>query len=598
VVWLALLGVIVLGFAPTSEHASATHEEPFDRGIDRACPHGDPAVPFGDIAGNVHASEIACIAWWGIARGVSEAVYDPSSPVLRDQMASFIARKLEIAGVDVPWDAPAAFADVSSASVHFPAVNALAQLEVVVGHGDDTYRPKDGVRRDQMASFISRSAEHSLGVALTSGEQHFDDVGADSVHFAAVNGLAQAGIVVGRDAQARLYEPRSGVRRDAMASFLGRTVDLLIAEGVLDEPENYEIWALDQGTDIVHVYDAFLREVARIDLGAHAAPEVRTPHMIDFDSQGRYAFVANIGSGNVAVVRTADYEVVDVVDTGAVAHMAAVTPDDSAIWVANIGALTFTEIVADWEAESFTVGRELDVTQDPAWQETFRDIDPAPAPVCHEYTADSRFAYVTLGPGAGGLIVVDLEGEPEIVEAFDPDVVKANCGLALTADGQKMYANWGSPAQTAESPGEWYVFGTDDHTLIGEPRSAGGEITQGIDPHGVRITPDGGLLWQVNRGSHDALIIDTATDEVADEFEFVGDTPDIIDFSPDGRRVFASLRGPNPRSGNPHVATGQTPGFSVLKSATGEVLFTVQPADDLEDSDFHGIGVLSDQRDG
>ena len=43
----------------------------------------------------------------------------------------------------------------------------------------------------------------------------------------------------------------------------------------------------------------------------------------------------------------ADYEVVDVIETGAGAHMAAVTPDDSAVWVANIGARTFTEITLD-----------------------------------------------------------------------------------------------------------------------------------------------------------------------------------------------------------------------------------------------------------
>jgi acetyl-CoA carboxylase carboxyltransferase component len=45
---------------------------------------------------------------------------------------------------------------------------------------------------------------------------------------------------------------------------------------------------------------------------------------------------------------------------------------------------------------------------------------------------------VVLGPAAGGLVVVDLEAL-EIVTAFDPDVVRANCGVQVTADGAKVY---------------------------------------------------------------------------------------------------------------------------------------------------------------
>jgi DNA-binding beta-propeller fold protein YncE len=340
---------------------------------------------------------------------------------------------------------------------------------------------------------------------------------------------------------------------------------------------DHEIWALDQGTNTVHVYDPGLREVGRVALDG----VVDTPHMVDFDSQGRFAFIANTRSGDVAVIRAADRRLVEVVATGATAHMAAVTPDDSAVWVANIGDRTLTEIVVDLDRETFTVGREVDFSADPLYQQTYGDWEAPPGPVCHQYSPDGRFAWVTLGPAAGGLVVVDLEAL-EIVTAFDPDVVRANCGVQVTADGAKVYTNWGSPTQ---DEGEWYVFDAAARTLL---RSGG---SRGVDVHGAVLTPDGAQLWQVNRHTNNAIVVDTASDEVVAEHDFVGDTPDILDFAPDGSRAYVSLRGPDPRSGDPHVATGSTPGFSVVDTASGEVVSTVQPAAGDERSDFHGIAV-------
>ena len=54
---------------------------------------------------------------------------------------------------------------------------------------------------------------------------------------------------------------------------------------------------------------------------------------------------------------------------------------------------------------------------------------------------------------SSGLVVVDVQGA-EIVRFFDPAVVRANCGLALSGDGEKMYANWGGNVAT-DAEGEW-----------------------------------------------------------------------------------------------------------------------------------------------
>jgi hypothetical protein len=130
------------------------------------------------------------------------------------------------------------------------------------------------------------------------------------------------------------------------------------------------------------------------------------------------------------------------------------------------------------------------------------------------------------------------------------------------------------------------VFDTATHELLGEPRDS-----QGGDAHGVRVTPDGSELWMVNRTTSNAIIIDTTTDEVIEEIDGFGESPDILDFSPDGELAFITLRGPNPRSGAVHAVNGDTPGFAVVDVATRELVQIVQPNEGDEHSDFHGIGV-------
>ncbi len=385
-------------------------------------------------------------------------------------------------------------------------------------------------------------------------------------------------------------------------------VDLKKPEIKPPQSKDYEIWALDQGMDLsrIHIYNSSLEETEVIDFpdllsdGKISQP-VTMPHMVDFNSTHEYAAVASPASGNVAIIRASDRKVIQVIATGAGAHMASFTPDDKSIWVANIGTVTFTEITVDLATESFAIGRELNLLTDPEWIDKFEGVQGGgggalsmnvSAPVCHEYTFDGAFAYITLGPGAGGLVVVDiLSGEPKIVKAFSRDEVKANCGLALNQDGSKMYANWGDPGNPNNPPaqsGAWYVFDTSNHTLIKSSSD-----THGVDAHGARVNPKGPWLWQVNRGSDNGIVINTMTDKIVHILNDVGSSPDILDFSPDGKYAFITLRGPNPRSGAAHVATGETPGFSVIKTSNRKKVALIQPApeEDLQASDFHGIKV-------
>ncbi len=109
---------------------------------------------FPDDDGSVHEDNINRLAAAGIAEGFDDGTYGPRLPVTREQMASFLARALDLA--PVPGDV---FDDVSG--VHEGNINALARAGVTEGcdQSGNLYCPKDPVRRDQMASFVARARD-------------------------------------------------------------------------------------------------------------------------------------------------------------------------------------------------------------------------------------------------------------------------------------------------------------------------------------------------------------------------------------------------------------------------------------------------------
>ncbi|HEX6234161.1 MAG TPA: hypothetical protein VFZ63_13625 [Jiangellaceae bacterium] len=386
----------------------------------------------------------------------------------------------------------------------------------------------------------------------------------------------------------------------------------------------HEIWALDQGTDRIHVYDGTDHDqVAIIDVspGAlagrgfqHVPAGPRTvPHMIDFDSRDRYAFVAATAGAATIVIDARAKEVVEVLGTGAGTHMVAVTPDDSAVWAAAIGSQELVQVQLGRLSSArptFQVGVHLRVADllapveaaNPDWRPVVPPAMPQPfryvsySPVCHQYSPDGNEAWVTLGPGwqQGGLFVLDLQTH-QVTAAWEPNQVKANCGVSVSAD--IAVANWsGQIMPGADTAGEWYVFDRNAKELLGGPRSAAFGAVEGLDAHALRLTPDESSYWTVNRGSSDGLVIDARTFEVTRELTTGLDAPDILDFAPDGSRVYVSQRGPLPVSGAPHAAAGEEPGIVVLDAATGQRLTileapVVRNADGVVLNDMHGVGV-------
>ena len=81
----------------------------------------------------------------------SPARYCPDQPVTRGQMATFLARTFDLE--DRP---PAGFTDTHG-NRHAEAINALAAARITTGCGENRYCPDQPITRGQMATFLARA---------------------------------------------------------------------------------------------------------------------------------------------------------------------------------------------------------------------------------------------------------------------------------------------------------------------------------------------------------------------------------------------------------------------------------------------------------
>lgn len=180
---------------------------------------------------SAHLAAVDCVTQLGIARGLGNdqgEVYLPQADVRRDQMASFVAQTLTQAGVELPSGTAHGFDDVSDGNVHAGSIAQLAEAGIVNGVGVDRYAPSVTVRRDQMATFLMNALAYQAGVEpadLRGGDTPFEDVSGGNVHHGSIQGAYNVGITTGTAADS--YTPAREVTREAMASFLVRSLDAM-----------------------------------------------------------------------------------------------------------------------------------------------------------------------------------------------------------------------------------------------------------------------------------------------------------------------------------------------------------------------------------
>ena len=201
-----------------------------------------PPSRFQDVRrDSVHVSNIDCVSYYRVARGVTSTQFLPERRITRGEMASFLARSLQAAGINLATlaaqgpelaDDPAAddasgsnaraFPDIEG-TTHADAIEAIAAAGIAQGRTDGTYGPNERVPRGQMATFLVRT------VALLTGQDYevdrpwFDDVDGHT-HAESIRIARDLGITTG-GSRAGTFEPDLYVSREQMASFMARTLD-------------------------------------------------------------------------------------------------------------------------------------------------------------------------------------------------------------------------------------------------------------------------------------------------------------------------------------------------------------------------------------
>ena len=201
----------------TTAQASATDADPYAVGaaLNPSSPAATAATSFSDVSGGTHTPAIEALSEAGVVRGCEAGRFCPGTSLTRAQLASMLARALEL-----PSDgASSGFPDVEAGSTHAEAIAAAADAGIVQGREDGTFAPDANVDRAQAASMLTRAFGFEDG-----DPSAFRDV-AGSTHEAAVGALVAARVTNG--CAAGRFCPREHLRRDQMATFVARALGLV-----------------------------------------------------------------------------------------------------------------------------------------------------------------------------------------------------------------------------------------------------------------------------------------------------------------------------------------------------------------------------------
>ena len=208
---------------------------------------GDAVVDqlFADVSmGHVFRDAINCIASYEITQGTGDgSTYSPNQDVTRAQMAVFVARAAEVAGVDLGDTSDTGFSDIGGIWPEAQdAINRLASNRMIPSGG--AYRPNDAITRAEMAVFLiglmieaaPDVTKDSAGAILlgVGGSPSLADDNFPDATSAEISAIYELGITKGASAAAVQdateppldfnYEPDGTVNRGQMAAFITRAL--------------------------------------------------------------------------------------------------------------------------------------------------------------------------------------------------------------------------------------------------------------------------------------------------------------------------------------------------------------------------------------
>lgn len=118
----------------------------------------DPPRAFDDTTGSPHQRSIDQLAALGVVRGRADGTFSPASPVTRAEMATFLVRLHDLV-VATPLEGRGnVFAD-DAGSVHEASIDKVAAAGLAGGVGASRFAPGEVVARGQLATFLARTLD-------------------------------------------------------------------------------------------------------------------------------------------------------------------------------------------------------------------------------------------------------------------------------------------------------------------------------------------------------------------------------------------------------------------------------------------------------
>ena len=239
-----------------------------------------------------------------------------------------------------------------------------------------------------------------------------------------------------------------------------------------------EIWVTAQNTDELKI----LLGMGGVE--TVALPTGTVPHTISFSPSGSYAYVSNVGNGDLTVVRADDRTIVATLDLGTTfTHATQASPDGTVLLSANPATGLLTKIVADEQTETWTQVDALNLAA------TF-----GRGPVCVTFRSDGERAYASLFGAPGGIAIVDVP-TMTLVGTLPTAGSVSGCGLAHSRDGHTIYLH------SAGGTGHFYRLDTRTDTLHED--TGYGPI--GVDLHGLAVATNEKTAYITARGVADEI---------------------------------------------------------------------------------------------
>ncbi|GGI06005.1 hypothetical protein GCM10011354_16940 [Egicoccus halophilus] len=163
---------------------------------------------FADVgSGHAHGPAIENLVRRSVVQGCTSTHFCPEAPVTRGQLATILARSLDLPA------APHPFRDAGA--THGANIGALYAAGITSGCGPDRFCPDQPVTRAQLATMLQRA------LGLPDAEPTFTDV-RGTRHRLAIGAVAQAGITTGYDDNT--FRPDQPVNRAQAATFVTRAL--------------------------------------------------------------------------------------------------------------------------------------------------------------------------------------------------------------------------------------------------------------------------------------------------------------------------------------------------------------------------------------